>query len=132
MSEEELEDDDDEISELANSKRGRGLKVQISVDQFEEFTNQLIFVQRNLSDSSLEFSSEPWGEQEGFESGPFNSKYYIANPSRNFENLYITEVEMDWQSMEYVAEQDAFSWKNNFRRVAFYRLGGWTGVREYS
>ena len=68
MSEEELEDDDDEISELANSKRGRGLKVQISVDQFEEFTNQLIFVQRNLSDSSLEFSSEPWGEQEGFES----------------------------------------------------------------
>ena len=121
-----------ESSELANSKRGRGLKVQISIDQFEEFENDYVFVQRDLSDNSLEFSSEPWSEQDGFESGPFRSKYYVANPSINFENLYVKEVEMDWESMEYIEDKNSYSWNNNLRQVAFYRLGGWMGVREYS
>jgi len=124
--------EEEESTELANSKRGRGLKVQISNDQFEEFENELVYVQRDLGDSSLEFSSEPWGDQDDFVSGSFTRKYYVANPSRNYENLYIMEVEMDWESMEYLEENNSYSWKNNLRQVAFYRLGGWTGVREYS
>ena len=124
--------EEEQSSELANSKRGRGLKVQISIDQFEEFENEYVFVQRDLSDDSLEFSSEPWEEQDGFESGPFKRKYFVANPSKNYENLFIDEVEMDWESMEYIEDKNSYSWNNKIRQVAFYRPGGWMGVREYS
>lgn len=124
--------EEEQSSELASSKRGRGLKVQISIDQFEEFENEYVFVQRDLDDNNLEFSSEPWDDADGFVSGTFTRKYYVANPSRNYENLYIMEVEMDWESMEYVEEDHSYSWNNKIRQVAFYRPGGWMGVREYS
>ncbi len=126
MSEEEQND------YLANSFEASGLKVQISDDKFEIFQNELIYIKRDISDNSLEFSDQPWESQQGFETGNFVGKYFIASPSRNFQNLYIIEYSMDWESMEYLENTNQYKWETNNRQIAFFRPDGWTGVREYS
>ena len=126
MSEEEQNDD------LANSYEASGLKVQIGEDKFEIFENELIFVRRDTSDNSLEFSDQPWEPQQGFENGGFVGKYFVASPSRDRQNLYIIEHLMDWESMEFVESSSTYKWNTKHRQVAFFRPDGWKGVREFS
>jgi len=126
VTEEEQNDD------LANSFEASGLKVQIGEDKFEIFENELIFIRRDTSDNSLEFSDQPWEPQQGFETGGFVGKYFVASPSRDRQNLYIIEYLMDWESMEFVESTETYKWGTKNRQVAFFRPDGWKGVREYS
>jgi hypothetical protein len=124
--------EEEQINDLANSFEASGLKVQISDDKFEIFENELIYVKRDVSDNSLEFSDQPWASQQGFDTGNFVGKYFIASPSRDGQNLYIIEYLMDWKSMEYLEDTDQYKWETDNRQVAFFRPDGWKSVREYS
>jgi hypothetical protein len=124
--------EDEQNNDLANSFEASGLKVQIGENRFEIFENELIYVKRDTSDNSLEFSDQPWASQQGFDTGNFVGKYFIASPSRDGQNLYIIEYLMDWETMELVENRDSYKWETTNRQVAFFRPDGWKGVREYS
>jgi hypothetical protein len=127
-----VDDDNDEGSAdylLANSIDVEGLKVVTNTGAVEEFLNEYKYLIEEEATGRLFLSDEDLDGQEGyFCDTNLRVTYYLADPSRNREILYIVKVTVDEASL--FLKDQSVGYLETKRVAATFQKGGWTLVRE--
>ena len=127
------EDNDDNVNPddylIADSAGVKGIKVNTTGNNFEEFLNEYKFANIKESTGEITLADEDLDGKDGFSCDTeLRINTYTAETSQNVRNLYIIKHSVIEESLH--MKNDHLYYDEVHKKVAMFTAGNWASVRE--
>lgn len=127
------EDNDDHVNPddypMADSTDVKGIKVNTSGNNFEEFLNKFKFANNKESTGEITLADENFNDKDGCSCDTkLRINRYTATTSMNLKNLYITKHSVTEESLN--MKNGYLYYDEVHKTVAMFSEGNWAAVRE--